>query len=305
LRVEVEASPITISSAKEEFLRDAEARNLREKTIYKYRLLLRQLEAFAQAEGVRFLNELDVRCLRRFRSTWKDGNLAALKKLERLRTFLRFALANKWIKENPAAEIKNPRVHARPTLPFTHEEMIRILKACDDSYEESGKTGKANMLRIRPLVLMLRYSGMRIGDAVGGAVERLNGKKLLLYTQKTGVPVYCPLPDFVVSALEEMVPTSERYFFWTRGSKLQTATGDWQAKLKKLFEKANIGTATHTGFAIRLRLSCFWRMFRSKGFQFSWDIRASALRRGITRLGYAHAKSRPRRTYEARGRWIR
>ena len=96
------------------------------------------------------------------------------------------------------------------------------------------------MLRIRPLVLMLRYSGMRIGDAVGCAVERLNGTKLLLYTQKTGVPVYCPLPDFVVSALEEMLPTSERYFFWTGGSKLQTATGDWQAKLKKLFEKANI-----------------------------------------------------------------
>src|SRR5579859_7535101 len=52
-------------------------------------------------------------------------HLAALKKLERLRTFLRFALANKWIKKNPAAEIKNPRVHAQPTLPFTHEEMIR------------------------------------------------------------------------------------------------------------------------------------------------------------------------------------
>ena len=188
LRVEVEASSITISSAKGEFLRDAEARNLREKTIYKYRLLLRQLEAFAQAEGVRFLNELDVRCLRRFRSTWKDGNLVALRKLERLRMFLRFALANKWIKENPAAEIKNPRVHARPTLPFTHEEMIRILKACDDSYEESGKTGKANMLRIRPLVLMLRYSGMRIGDAVGCAVERLNGRSFCSLRRKQECP---------------------------------------------------------------------------------------------------------------------
>jgi integrase/recombinase XerD len=37
-----------------------------------------------------------------------------------------------------------------------------------------------------------------------------------------------------------MVPTSERYFFWTGGSRLQTATGDWQAKLKKLFERANL-----------------------------------------------------------------
>jgi hypothetical protein len=54
------------------------------------------------------------------------------------------------------------------------------------------------------------------------------------------VPVFCPLPDFVVTALNEVVPTSERYFFWTGESKLQTATGDWQAKLKKPFEKANI-----------------------------------------------------------------
>ena len=178
--------------------------------------------------------------LRKFRATWKDGNLAALKKLERLRTFFRFAKGSKWVTENPAAEIKNPKVHARPTLPFTHEEMIRILKECDDLRDRSGKNGKVNACRLRPLILMLRCSGMRIGDAVSCQVERLNGTKLLLYTQKTGVPVYCPLPDFVVSALEEVPPTSERYFFWTGESKLQTATGDWQAKLKKLFEKAKL-----------------------------------------------------------------
>ena len=166
--------------------------------------------------------------LRKFRATWKDGNLAALKKLERLRTFFRFAMGSKWVAENPTAEIKNPKVHARPTLPFTHEEMIRILKACDDLREATGRN-----------------------------VERLNGTKLLLYTQKTGVPVYCPLPDCVVTALDEMVSTSERYFFWTGGSKLQTATGDWQAKLKKLFEKANMWTATRTDSATRLRLSYF------------------------------------------------
>lgn len=81
---------------------------------------------------------------------------------------------------------------------------------------------------------------MRIGDAVSCSVERLNGNKLLLYTQKTGVPVYCPLPEFVVKALEGLNSMSGRYFFWTGESKLQTATGDWQAKLKKLFEKAEL-----------------------------------------------------------------
>jgi integrase/recombinase XerD len=240
LRVETETLPITISAAKEEFLQDAEARNLKEKTIYKYRLLFRHLEEFTQANGIRFLKELDAPILRKFRATWKDGNLAALKKLERLRTFFRFALGSKWVTENPTIEIKSPKISARPTMPFTHDEMIRILRTCGELFEASEKSAKANMLRTRALVLVLRYSGMRIGDAVSCAVERLNGNKLMLYTQKTGVPVYCPLPNFVVSTLEEIPPTSERYFFWTGTSKLQTATGDWQAKLKKLFEKAGV-----------------------------------------------------------------
>jgi len=85
-----------------------------------------------------------------------------------------------------------------------------------------------------------RYGGIRIGDAVSCAVECLNGNKLLLYTQKTGVPAYCPLPDFMVKSLEEILPVSERYFFWARVSKLTTAAGDWQAKLKKLFEKVRL-----------------------------------------------------------------
>jgi integrase len=211
-RAAMETLPITISEAKEEFLHDAEARNLRDKTIYKYRLLFGQLEEFTEVNGIRLLRELDAPILRKFRATWKDGNLAALKKLERLRTFFRFALGSKWITENPTTEIRSPRVSARPTLPFTHDEMIGVLRACDDLFKSSCKSGKANMLRMRALILMLRYSGMRIGDAVSCAVERLNGKKLLLYTQKTGVPVYCPLPDFVVSALEAIPPTSERYF---------------------------------------------------------------------------------------------
>jgi len=240
LQAEPEASPITISEAFEAFLRDAKARNLREKTIYKYQLLSRQLEQFAQEDGFRFLKELDAPALRKFRATWKDGNLAALKKLERLRAFFRFAQSSKWIEDNPASELKNPKVSARPTMPFTHDEMIRILHACDKSHEASGPSGKLNAHRLRALILLVRYSGMRIGDAVSCSVERLNGNKLLLYTQKTGVPVYCPLPDFVVKALEGLSPMSERYYFWTGESKLQTATGDWQAKLKKLFENAEL-----------------------------------------------------------------
>ena len=237
---ESRVEPTTISEACEAFLQDAVARNLDEKTVYKYRLLFRRLEEFAQTNGFRFLEELDIATLRKFRASWSDSNLAAVKKLERLRSFFRFAQGSKWIAENPAAQLKNPKFTARPTLPFTHEEMIRILQACDRYRDGYGRPGQLSARRLRAFVLLLRYSGMRIGDAVGCATERLAGNKLLLYTQKTGVLVYCPLPDFVVKALEEIPRSSNRYVFWTGESKLQSATGDWQARLKKLFRLAGI-----------------------------------------------------------------
>ncbi len=64
-----------------------------------------------------------------FRAAWKDGPRSSLKKLERLRAFLRFTEKRKWIDRNPATELKAPKVPNKPTMPFTREEMIRILTA--------------------------------------------------------------------------------------------------------------------------------------------------------------------------------
>src|SRR5258708_6620915 len=52
---------ITIEAARIKFIADIEARKLNEATVYKYKLLFRQLEAFALKRGIRFLSELDVR----------------------------------------------------------------------------------------------------------------------------------------------------------------------------------------------------------------------------------------------------
>jgi hypothetical protein len=51
------------------------------------------------------------------------------------------------------------------------------------------------------MVLLLRYSGLRMQDAACLARERLVDDQLFLYQQKTGFPVYCPLPPSVVEKL--------------------------------------------------------------------------------------------------------
>jgi integrase/recombinase XerD len=91
--------------------------------------------------------------------------------------------------------------------------------------------------------LLLRYSGLRIGDATQLDVSRLDANKLLLHTQKTGVPVYCVLPDVVVQALDAAPRSSERYFFWTGASRVHSAKGKWQRRLQRLFELAKVPTA--------------------------------------------------------------
>jgi integrase/recombinase XerD len=201
---EKDREPMSIEQAGKDYLADAEARQLQERTVYKYRLLFRQLNSFAKLHGVRFLKELDTPALRKFRTTWKDSNLAALKKLERLRSFFRFARENGWLANNPSEKLCNPKVTMRPTLSFPQVEMIRILAATTATIEKSKPDAKNNARRLRALVLLLRYTGLRIGDAVSCSTERLSDGKLRLYTQKTGTHVHCPLPEFVVRELDSI-----------------------------------------------------------------------------------------------------
>jgi hypothetical protein len=56
-------------------------------------------------------------------------------------------------------------------------------------------------IRLRALVLLLHYSGLRSTDAATLSRNRITGDKLLLYTAKTGTPVFCPLPPVVIGAL--------------------------------------------------------------------------------------------------------
>ena len=236
-RTRQQEQQVTIEDAHEKFIADAEARKLNDSTLYKYRLLFRQLDGFAETYKLQFLTQLDLDTLATFRATWTEGPRTTLKKLERLRAFMRFAEKRKWIDDNPATELKAPKVPNKPTLPFTREEMIRILAALEP-YGESA--GARNARRLRAFVLLLRYSGLRIGDATQLDASRLDGNKLLLHTQKTGVPVYCVLPDVVVQALDAAPRSSERYFFWTGASKVHSAKGKWQRRLQRLFEFAKV-----------------------------------------------------------------
>lgn len=233
----------SIQEATDKFIEDAKARNLRDATLYKYDLLFRQLRAFADQHGLVFISEFNLDWARKFRATWPNKNLAAKKKFEHLRAFFRFAYDSNWMNSNPTAKLKPPKVAESPTLPFTKEEMGRILAACNQ-YPD-----KRNAVRLRALVLLLRYSGLRLTDAATLSRDRITGDKLLLYTAKTSTPVYCPLPAELVDALAA-VPENGPYYFWTGKSARKGLAGSiWWRPLHRLFALAEISN----GHAHRFR----------------------------------------------------
>jgi integrase/recombinase XerD len=226
----------TLAEAVAKFLADAKARHLSWDTVRKYELLLeRRLVPWADSQGFRLLKQLDVDRVRVFRNSWSDGPSTAAKNLERLRAFMRFCQAARWVRDNPALALKPPKVTSPPTMPFTLDEMRKILDAC-----EKYRGRKA---WVRAFVLTMRYSGLRIGDTATLRRDRLKGNKLLLYQAKTGTPVYVPVPDVVVEALGKLDGDGD-CFFWTTGrGTVRTITANWERYLSRVFELSGVSDA--------------------------------------------------------------
>lgn len=220
-----------IREALQKYFDDAEARNLAKSTIRKRRELLEgKLLSYCDAKGFDRLKDLNVDALRSFRKTWKFAATSAVKRLEYLRGFLRFCEESEWIERNPAKAIKPPKVTQSPTLPFDDQEIKRAMEAAD-KLAEWGSFGP----KLRAMVLLLRNSGLRLQDAACLERTRLNGDKLFLYTQKTGTPVYCPLPPEVTKAMRAVVNERPEYFFWDGKSERETTVKSWNRVFQKLF----------------------------------------------------------------------
>jgi integrase/recombinase XerD len=238
--IQTQIGPVSLDHAWLRFMADLDARKLHPATVRKYRLLQKQMKKFVANKGIGFFSQLDVDMMGEFRNGWKDGALSASKKLERLRAFFRFALKRKWIAECPVSDLKAPKVSMKPTMPSTHEEMGRILGAVDVYCQETPANGLENARRLRAFVLLLRYSGMRISDVVNLSAERFVGKRLFLYTQKTGVPVHVVIPEFALRVLESTPLKSEKHFFWSGIGKLESIVRSWQTRLRRLFQLASV-----------------------------------------------------------------
>ena len=250
----------TVKTAVSSYLETARARGNGEATLYKKQIILeRQLIAFCEDRGIRFISELDANTMSDFRSTWKDESLSRSKKQSRLLGFLWHCERRGWLPPHAVEGITETlgkiQVKATQTGYFPPDEYSRIIDATYiysdrpsvDKHDSSTLGGH----RIRALTELMRWTGLRIRDAATLERHRLviddsTGMwSVMVWQRKTGEPVYCPIPPHVAELLRTVPSsqkgnTNERYFLWTGNGSPKTVVANWQRSYRKLFNLVDL-----------------------------------------------------------------
>lgn len=108
-----------------------------------------------------------------------------------------------------------------PTVDYFHPEEVRhLLEACFVSHTwERGHDYEFRDRRLRALLLFTRWTGLAIIDCIRFERSRLQHNEngvwsVMLHRQKNGNPVFVAVPPEVASAVREIPPVSETYFFF-------------------------------------------------------------------------------------------
>ena len=237
---------MTIKDACNSFLRDGNASNLSESSQNEYQALFSQMQAFAKSEGLAKITDMDNPRIRAWRQTWDVKPGTHETRLNLLSAFFRFCQASRWIKESPIANLKPTRSTASPSSPLSRREMRRLIRHAEGSLQEWA------------LLLLMRYSGLTIQDAVALSRDAITGTVLVLRRAKTRELVVVELPRVVLDALKSIAEPGSEYYFRNGNSKPVTAAKVWRDRLQRLALRAGVeGFRPHrlrNTFAVELLL---------------------------------------------------
>jgi integrase/recombinase XerC len=219
-------------------------------TYRKYRTSLRLLEEFCGRKRIFELADVSLDHIEDFRRSREIGLVTWKVELQTLRTFFAYCVGRKWIAGNVAKEMKAPRnLKPNEVSPYTPAQEGRIMAAC----EQIGK-GSYERLRARGLVLLLRHTALRISDVATlrkDAVawdESAATWRVWVRTQKTGEPVFLPIPKSLKMILDALpLPRNAAqdcpYYFWNGLTSRRAVVGIAERTLSAVFKKSGVKDA--------------------------------------------------------------
>jgi integrase len=259
------ASRRTVTDAVERFLSDhggiGENGKYRGDSEYstwrKYRGILRRLVGFCEAREIRALEDAHEEALEDFRRSRIVGRVTWKGERQSLVTFFGYCLRRKWITTNPAKELKVVRnLKPNEVVPYTLQEESQILEACarigGGKYNRSG--ARYEQLRARGMIMLLRHTALRISDVSTLRKDAVSWDqsgstwRVFLHTQKTGEPVFLPIPDSLKLILDALPPPRNAaqdcpYYFWNGQASRRAVVGIAERTLSAVFRKSGVKDA--------------------------------------------------------------
>jgi len=226
-------------------------------TYRKYRSSVRFLSSYCKERGIFELIDATADALHDYRRTRSISAVTWKTERQTLVTFFGYCVSRRWITTNPAKELSAPRnLKPNEVVPYTLREESLILGACEQigggKYNRSG--ARYEQLRARAMVMLLRHTALRISDVAAlrkDAVSRDQENaiwRVLVRTQKTGEPVYLPIPETLKMALDALPPPRNSaqdspYYFWNGVTSRRAVVGIAERTLAAVFKKSGVKDA--------------------------------------------------------------
>jgi integrase len=131
-------------------------------------------------------------------------------------------------------------------VPYEPNEITRILAASDEIGQSSYERQRA-----RAMLLLMRYTGLRISDVATFAKDRIRNGQIFLRTKKTGGLVFLPLPPALKKELDALpIPRGAgahpRYYFWSEVGSRRGMVSMAERSMRAVFRRSGVkGARTH------------------------------------------------------------
>jgi integrase/recombinase XerC len=184
-----------------------------DETKRRYKRVLRYFIEFCRSYPLPYVDQADVEAMDGYavtRNTLRSWN----KDVELLVQLFEFCRDRGWTTKNPARALRIPKLEANDVVPYTCDEVVKIIAACDGI----GK-GSYERRRARAMTLVMRYAGLRISDVVTLSREHIKNRRLEKRAVKNKKWIRVELPSAVIDALEVLPPPkaavgdNKRFFF--------------------------------------------------------------------------------------------
>jgi integrase len=210
-----------------------------DETKRRYKRVLRYFIEFCRSYPLTYVDQADVEEMDSYavaRNTLRSWN----KDVELLVQFFEFCRDRGWTTKNPAKALRIPKLEPKDVVPYTRDEVVKVIAACDQIGKSSYERRRA-----RAMTLLMRYAGLRLSDVVTFSREHIKGRRIEKRAVKNKKWIRVELHPVVVEALDLLPPPkaaareNKRFFYSDTTGQRTLVKAAWRT-MNAVFKRSGV-----------------------------------------------------------------